>query len=182
MRARKIDDSRLITLKNEGRLQKDIAKILGVSEPAITKRLKRLFPERYEPPRSLEVLTDKEQRFAIGKASGRTATEAALNAFECSSRQSAKAIGCQLMGKPEVQEAITDLMDQVGLTKRYRIAKLKRHVDNKVDPHVSLKALDQSFRLDGSYAPTGSEGPTVSYTKVDINLYSSDLNRRNKED
>ena len=99
MKSRKINDSRLITLKNEGRLQKDIAKILGVSEPAITKRLNRLFPERYEPPKSLEVLTDKEKRFAIERAGGRTATEAALNAFECSSRNSAKVIGSAVNGK-----------------------------------------------------------------------------------
>jgi hypothetical protein len=172
MNSRKIDDSRLITLKNEGRLQKDIAKILGVSEPAITKRIKKLFPERYEPPKSLEVLTDKEQRFAIERAAGRTATEAALNAFDCSSRQSAKVIGSQLMGKPEVQEAISDLMDQAGLTRRYQIAKLKKHVDNELDPHVSLKALDQSWKLDGSYGP-GSEGPTVNYTEINIALFKT---------
>jgi len=173
MGARKIDDARLIALKNEGKLQKDIAKIFGVSEPGICKRLKRLFPERHEPPKSLEVLTDKERRFAIERAAGRTATQAALNAFECSSRASAKAIGSQLMGKLEVQEAISDLMDQAGLTRRYRIARLKQHVDNKVDPHVSLKALDQSWKLDGSYQ-TGDDGPTVSYTKVDINIYRCD--------
>ena len=37
-----------------------------------------------------------------------------------------------------------------GLTRRYRVHRLKDHVDN-VDPNVSLKALDQSWKLEGLY-------------------------------
>jgi hypothetical protein len=48
--------------------------------------------------------------------------------------------------------AIDELMDHHGLTKSYRVLKLKQHVDNR-DPNISLKALDQSWRLDGSYKP-----------------------------
>jgi hypothetical protein len=43
-------------------------------------------------------------------------------------------------------------MNHCGLTKGYRVRKLKSHVDNR-DPNVSLKGLDMSFKLDGSYAP-----------------------------
>jgi hypothetical protein len=37
-----------------------------------------------------------------------------------------------------------------GMTRSYRIGKLKNHVDH-IDPIVSLKALDMTFKLDGSY-------------------------------
>ena len=41
-------------------------------------------------------------------------------------------------------------MQEEGLTRRYRVRKLKGHVD-ATDPNVSLKALDQSWKLDGAY-------------------------------
>lgn len=151
MRQRKIDDNRLITFLNEGKLQKDIAKELRVSEPAITKRLKRLFPERYTPPEVFNGLTEKEKKFVIEKVKGKNNTEAALVTYECSSRETAKAVGSQLMAKPEVQQSVTEIMDQVGLTRHYRIDRLKTHVDNQIDPHVSLKGLDMSFRLANDY-------------------------------
>ena len=42
MRERKIDDDKLLELLKEGKPQKEIAKILDVSEPAISKRLKEV--------------------------------------------------------------------------------------------------------------------------------------------
>ena len=89
---------------------------------------------------------------------GKTATQAAFNSFEVSSRDSAKVIGSQLMKKDNVQTAIKDLMEFHGLTGSYRILKLKGHVDNR-DPHVSLKALDMSFKLDSSYPPQKNRQP-----------------------
>jgi hypothetical protein len=56
------------------------------------------------------------------------------------------------MVKDEIKMAIDELMNHCGLTKGYRVRKLKSHVDNR-DPNVSLKGLDMSFKLDGSYAP-----------------------------
>ena len=146
---RKINDKLLLQLVQEGKQQKEIAAYFGVSPAAICKRLKRLAP--LHP--SLEVLTEKEQRFAIEKAKGGTATQAAMKSFECSSLQSAKAIGSQLMGKQEIRDAIDSLMESEGLTRAYRAKKLKNHVDH-VDPHVSIKAIQEANKMDGSYAPT----------------------------
>lgn len=143
---RKINDTKLVQMIQEGKQQKEIAEYFGVSPAAICKRLKRLTPL----PPSLEALTEKEQRFVIAKAKGATATQAAMKSYECSSLQSAKAIGSQLMGKPEIREAIDSLMENEGLTRAYRVKKLKQHVDHN-DPGVSLKALDMSFKLDGSF-------------------------------
>ena len=54
------------------------------------------------------------------------------------------------MKRPEIQQSITDLMNTVGLTRLYRVKKLRQHVDH-LDPNVSLKALDQSWRLESLY-------------------------------
>ena len=144
----RIDTNLLLKMIREGKSQKECAKHFRVSPVAVCKRLKRLLP----PPKSLENLTDKERKFAIEVAKGRTATQAALNSFEVSSINSAKVIGSQLMDKPEIKIAIDDLLDYHGLTKSYRVQKIRQHVDHN-DPNVSLKALDMSFKLDGTYAP-----------------------------
>lgn len=146
---RKIDDNKLLEMFRAGKLQKEIAAHFKVSPVAICKRLKRLLPK---PEAILDKhnLTDKEKCFVIEKARGKTNTQAVLSSYEVSSMESAKVIGSQLMSKPEVQTAISELMEHHGLTRSYRIKKLKTHVDNR-DPNVSLKALDMSFKIDGTY-------------------------------
>lgn len=150
MRKKKIDDAKLLAMISEGKQGIECAAFFGVSPAAISKRLKRLQPPPM--PQSLEALTPKEQRFCIEVANGKTQTQAAMNSFECGSMQSAKVIGSQLMNKHEIEMAIHDLMAEAGLTKRYRLQRLRQHVDSH-SADVSLKALDQSWKLDGSYAP-----------------------------
>jgi len=146
-----IDDSQLLSLMREGLTKKEAADRLGVSPTAIGKRLKRLLPssdsilEKYD-------LTEKESAFVRGKAQGLTNVQAVQSAYNVTTLKSAKSLGTELMKKPEIQQSIQEIMETEGLTRPYRIRKLKSHVDN-VDPAISLKALDQSFRLDGSYAP-----------------------------
>jgi hypothetical protein len=41
-------------------------------------------------------------------------------------------------------------MEYHGMGRSYRVQKLKTHVDHR-DPNISLKALDQSWKIDGSY-------------------------------
>ena len=55
MRARKIDDNCFLDLLNQGKLQKEAAKELGISETAITKRLKKRHPEGYQVPGGLRI-------------------------------------------------------------------------------------------------------------------------------
>ena len=143
---RKTNDEEILKMLKEGKTQRKIAQHFGVSEPAISKRVKRLLP----PPKSLENLTDKEQKFVLEVASGKTQTDAAMVSHDCISRDSAKSMGSHLMAKSDIQLAVSEIMQQEGLTKRYRVRKLKTHVDAK-DPGISLKALDQSWRLDGEY-------------------------------
>jgi hypothetical protein len=162
---RKTDDETILKMLKEGKTQKQIAEHFKVSPVAIHKRVKRLLPQ----PKSLEDLTEREQKFVIEKAKGKTATQAVMNSYETSSRKSAKVIGSQLMAKPEIQMAISELMEYHGLTRSYRIRRLKDHVDNR-DPDVSLRALDQSWKLDGSYAPE-------KHLNLNLNLDISDQER-----
>jgi len=142
----KIDVKRMMELLREGKLQKDVAKELGVSPAAITKKLQRLSPPVM--PESFQGLTEKEKNFVIEKAKGKTATDAVMRSYDCVSRESAKVLGSNLMAQSKIQQSIADLLDQVGLTKLYRMEKLKTHVDSQ-DPVIGLKALDMSFHLDG---------------------------------
>jgi predicted transcriptional regulator len=144
---RKIDDNLLLEMLKKGKRQKEIAVFFGVSPMAVCKRLKRLLPP---PDLNKYRLTEKQKSFVIEKAKGKTNTQAALASYEAKSIESAKAIGHHLINKPEIKAAITELMDSHGMTRSYRIGKLKDHVDNR-DPNISLKALDMTFRLDRSY-------------------------------
>jgi phage terminase small subunit len=144
---RKTDDHEILKLLNEGKSQKDIAEHFNVSGAAICKRVKKILGKK---PESFENLTAKEQKFVLAISDGKTQTQAAFNSHECSSLDSAKSMGYQLMQKPDIQTAVAELMQETGLTRRYRVQKLKSHIDHP-DPNVSLKGLDQSWKLDGAY-------------------------------
>jgi len=143
MKLRKIDDNVLLEMVDQGIEQKEIAKHFNCSPAAVCKRLKRL-----SVPESFINLTDKEKTFVTQIVNGKSQTQSALIAYDTGNRASAKAMGNTLMKHPDIQAAIIDIMQEEGLTRRYRVQKLKTHVD-AVDPHVSLKALDQSWKLDG---------------------------------
>lgn len=144
---RKTDDNVILKMLREGETQKAIAEHFNVSGAAICKRVKKLLNKK---PESFERLTNKEQRFALSVAEGKTQTQAALDSHECSSLDSAKSMGYQLMQKPDIQTAVAEIMQEEGLTRRYRVQKLKGHIDHS-DPNVSLKAMDQSWKLEGAY-------------------------------
>ena len=143
MKVRKINDEVLLEMVKQDKLQKEMAEYFGCSIAAISKRLQRL-----SLPESFTKLTGKQQVFVTEVAGGKTQTQAAAAAYDVTNRESAKAMGSQLMKQPDVQAAITEILQEEGLTRRYRVQKLKTHVD-AIDPHVSLKALDQSWKLDG---------------------------------
>jgi predicted transcriptional regulator len=173
MGRRIIDDDKLLEMMKDGRTQKEAAEFFGVSEAAVSKKLKRLAPL----PKSLKNLSDKEKKFALGIAGGKSQTQAAFESFEVSNRASAKALGNQLMKKPSVNVAITELMDYHGLDRPYRVRRLKQHVDNS-DPGISLKALDQSWRLDGAYQ---EERPPHTITIQELKIEAAALEEERKK-
>lgn len=166
---KKIDDNVLLQKIGEGVEQKEIATFFGVSPAAVCKRLKRLTPQ---PPSKLDSLTKREQFFCQEVARGRSQTAAALEAFDCGSRDSAKSLGSALAKAPHIQEAIKELMERVGLTREKRVRKLAEHVDNR-DAGVSLKALDMSFKLADDYpaAKSISISANLDWLPVDLEAY-----------
>jgi phage terminase small subunit len=157
---RKTDDETILRMLKENHTQKEIAEHFGVSPAAICKRVKRL--EVY--PKTLKELTPKEQRFAVSVAQGMSQTKAAIDSYETSSMASAKSLGSQLMKKPKIDAAISELMEYHGIGRSKRVQVLGKHVFNR-DPNVSLKALDQSWKIDGSYRETHLH---VGMTREDV--------------
>jgi len=158
---RKTDDKIILSMLEDGKTQKEIAAHFGVSPAAICKRVKKLMPK----PESFEALTPKEQRFILERVKGATKTNAALAAFDCSSRESAKSFGIELSKRGDIEIAMNEILQQVGLTRRYRANKLKEHVDNP-DANVSLKALDQTNKIDGAYAPEKHANLNLDYNDI----------------
>lgn len=158
----KINNEILVKLVKQGKTQVQIAKRFGVSQVSVSKRIRRLFPPKL--PASFDGLTEKEKHFVLAKGKGKTSTNAALESFETKNRESAKTIGVQLMQKPEIKVALNDLLEN-KIPQVHRVTKLRQHVDNR-DPSVSLKALDTSWRLDGSYAPEKHLNLTPDYATI----------------
>lgn len=147
---RKVNDFELLDLIQKGILQKDIATQFGVSPAYISKRKKEL--EGFQEPESFSRLTDKQKKFALAKAEGKSNVDAAMVAFDATSRESAKVLGSNTMKDPDVSTAIQDLLYQEGLGRRNRIKRLKQIVYGP-DMSVALKGIDVANRLDGAYAP-----------------------------
>ncbi len=156
---RKTNDAEILALKEKGLNCKQISewylreKNIKVSSVAVWKRLKKLAPyvilEKYNLP-------EDRKGFVIEKARGLSNVDAVLRSHkEVSTRDSAKSIGCQLMKDPDVNAAIQDIMAQEGAPRRARVQVLGGHIFSK-DPEVSLRALDQSWKLSGDYAPEKS--------------------------
>ena len=87
-------------LLDQGLTQKEAAERLGVSPAAVSKRMKRL------PPASLSKLTAKERKFVVGLSKGLSKTEACCQAYDVSSRESAKALGHTLSKNHEIMSVV----------------------------------------------------------------------------
>jgi transcriptional regulator with XRE-family HTH domain len=178
VRKRKINDRELLELRAQGWTQEKLAARFGCSPAAVSKRLQRLQPPPL--PESLQKLTEQQRKFCAEVASGQTRTQAALATFECGSRESAKAIGGRLMLRQDIKSAIETLMDEAGLTKKYRVQKLKEHVDSDFND-VSLRALDQTWKLDGSYSPEGRAGTVTNYIQINMETGDREVEHRGND-
>lgn len=176
MGRRIIDDNKLLAMMEEGRTQKEASEFFGVSEAAVSKRLKRLTPL----PDSFENLSEKEKKFALEIAGGKTQTQAALNSFEVTSMDSAKSLGSELMRKPSIQQAVSDLLEDYGMGRIFRIKKLRTHADNR-DPNVSLKSIDIANKMDGIYSEDRPEQTTNVKQEMAILLTDNEKLRNLRE-
>lgn len=135
-------------LKNES--QADCARHFQVSEAAISKAVKRLKSAKL--PESMQRLSTKERAFVWNLAEGKNATEAALVAYDCKTRDVARTLGCRMVKDPDIEVALADLMAQEGIPRRRRIQRVGDLIESK-DLTAAAKGLDMSFKLDGAYAP-----------------------------
>jgi phage terminase small subunit len=146
---RKIIDTELLELLDQGMSQKEAAQHFNCSEPAISRRLKKIRPR---VPQAFDKLTKKQKNFALALAEGQSKTKAAALAYDTSTVDSARTIGKRLSADSDIQTAVSEILQRNGLTKQYRVNRLRELVDS-LDSNIALRAIDMTFKLDGSYSP-----------------------------
>jgi len=145
----KINQDELQAMLKAGRSQADCSRHFKVSEAAVCKAKKKL--QAAVIPASMEALTDKQKAFVLNLAEGKNATESAMQAYDCSSREVAKVLGCRMAKEPDIEVALADLMAQEGIPIRRRIQRVG-HLIESTDLSAVSRGLDMSFKLDGAYA------------------------------
>ena len=168
---KKIQDKELIALLDQGMKQKDIAAKHNMTEAGVSKRVSSLRNRKRLAP--LNELTPKQQRFAVEVANGATATDAAMVAFDCTTRQSAKQVGKTLQGNPQIQKAIDVIMDTTpGMGTADLVERLRDHVYSE-DPSISIKAVDMGLKLKDAYpaARIKNTNLNVEVKMVDLSKY-----------
>ncbi len=148
---RKINDTELQAMLDDGKSQKECAEYYGVSPSAINQRIKKLNHVNKEPE-SFKKLTNRERNFVKAKVAGETNQMAVQSAYDVTTSTSAKSIATVLMKDPDINKAIHDLMYSEGLGKRRRIQRLRDMIECQ-DMSAVGKGLDMSFKLAGDYSP-----------------------------
>ena len=146
---KKVNYAELSEMLKSGQSQADCARHFQVSEPAISKAVKRL--KAAEIPASMERLSKKEKVFVLNLAEGKNATESAFVAYDCASRDVAKTMGCRMAKDPDIELALADIMAQEAIPRRRRVQRLRDLIESK-DLSAVSRGLDMSWKLDGSYS------------------------------
>ena len=137
-----------------------------MSETAISKAVRRL--KAAAIPASVEKLTDKQRVFALNLLEGKNATDSAMAAYDCASRDVAKTLGCRMAKEPDITTALADIMAQEGIPLRTRIQHLKRLIESN-DLSAVSRGLDMSWKLDGAYAAEKIQ-VQVDHVQLKVNL------------
>jgi hypothetical protein len=150
----KIDLPQLKRLKEQGKDPKEIAKIFKVSLAAVYRAIPKL--ARLTVPASFEELTPKQQMFIQLKNQGLSGTEAACRAFDVTSRKSGREISSVLLARPDIQDAMADHLEWVGMG-RGRRAEILAGICENSDPQVALGGLREAMKASGDYPPQQHE-------------------------
>ena len=130
---------------------KDAAAILGVTSPGLHKKIAKY--KRMQPPDSLLAIASPAKRiFLEAKASGMGTKQSMRLAYPDAQESSLPVMASQIMAEDQSQIALSDLMARNSIGRNHRISVLAR-VINSPDLNIAVKGLDQSWKLDGSYAP-----------------------------
>ncbi len=162
-RLRRTDDLKILELYAEGKTQKEIGEVFGVTDVAISLRLKKILPlvkvvkeKRFlsREPLDMQLLQDLKNANTVQEEvhtqCPKTANENNIISPEHNGNNDSNTVMDVVDVEPEEVRELGDLMSACGLNKEYRLQRLKRCIDHP-DPGVVLKALDQSWKLDGSY-------------------------------
>jgi len=141
-------DEEILQLSEQGMTGTALAKHYGVSEAAISKRLKRL--RQQAPPESFTRLSEKKRKFAVCLSQGMTQTDACMQSHDVVDRNSAKSLGHKLATDPDISTCVTDLLMQAGIGKRTRSEQLAKMVLS-ADLGIVGRGLELSYRLDKSF-------------------------------
>lgn len=149
MRKPTIDNQAVWQLYQDGLTQREISKRLGCTEAAISKKIKVLKKRNAPLPESFEFLPDKVRGYVLAKAEGKNNIDAVFASHDAvTTRASAKTIATRLNSQPEVQQAITDIMNSEGIDRRYLVQKLGKHI-NSDEPNISLRGVEMGLKLHG---------------------------------
>ena len=130
---------------------KEAAALLGISPPGLHKKIAKY--KRQLPPESLKVITSPAKRiFLEAKAAGMGNKQSARLAYPDAQESSLSVLASKIMAEPQAQVAMQDLMARNGIDRNRRVSVLAQ-VINSPDLNLAVKGLDQSWKLDGSYAP-----------------------------
>ena len=141
---------------------KDAAAMLNVSPAALCQKRKKLALQK--PPESLTILSPPKRLFCEARAAGFSNKQAAKLAYPNAKEKSLPVIASQIMAEPNAQTAIIDLMARHGIDRNHRVSRLA-DVINSTDLNLAVKGLDQSWKLDGSYAAE----------KVDLSINETEI-------
>jgi len=146
---KKIIDSELLKMSDRGDQQNAIALHFGVSEAAISKRLKKL-RQQATTAAVMTRLTAKERVFVAEICSGTSQTKSAIAAFDVGSVDAGKSIGNRLIKDSDIQLAISTIMEEQGLSRTHLISRLKQHVDGQ-DAQISIRGVELGLKLHDSF-------------------------------
>lgn len=168
------DDDLMLKMRlEEGKTLEEIGQFFGVSKQAIDLRLKKY--EQYIKKHEIvkkHGITKEEGEFCDRVASGCNLPTAMLAIRQDLTPGSAKNVAMELRKREDIKATIRDLMEVKGIGLERRVERLRDHVEAK-DAMVSLKALDMSFKLDGSLIAETRTEQTINVGILDLSAYAA---------
>ena len=131
-------------------------------------------------------LTAAEERFCQFYAiDGLDATESYMNAFSCSSRETAKRCAWRLKQKPEVQKRVEDLQDRLAFKLSWSKAQSEENLTIIVKESMAkgdaksmtnaINAIKELNKMCGYHAPIKSETLNIEVGARDIDAIMKNL-------
>lgn len=148
MQWKRVEDHTLIELSEQGLTNADISRQTGISAVAVGKRLKRIRKQMQPLPESFEKLTDKQKSFCEAVAGGMSKTAAALQVYDCNSRESAKALSSKLMTDPNINDSIQTLLHTAGAGRMVRVSRMAQMI-NSSDNAASARMIELAAKMTG---------------------------------